>query len=202
MAQAKVRPKTLEEGVGFSMGNEIRFETLSILNERVASPNEVAREIGASLSKVSHHITTLVEMQCIELVRIEPRGGSAEHFYRAVKRPELSDEEWRELPPKRRRRILASVFRNLIAEILSALRIGKMDSDDYLQASWTAANLDAQARAEVAQEQVESMDRLKVIVEKAATRMASSGESGISTVFATIGFKRSRIVQTETPVVQ
>lgn len=194
-AQAKAQPKkALEEGVGFSMGNEIRFEAMTIFNERVASPKEVAQEIGESLGKVSHHIATLLRMGCIELVKIEPRGGSAEHFYRAIQRPELSDEEWRALPSKQRRSILATVFRNLIAEILSALKTGKMDTDNHLHASWTAANLDAQGKREASQEQAESMERMKRIMERAATRMASSGEEGTSTILAVLGFRRSRNV--------
>ncbi len=194
-AKARVRPRTLEEKQAFAVGHEVRIEALTIFNERVASPKEVARGLGISLSKAGHHVKILLDEDCIELVKIEPRGGSAEHFYRGVKRPEITDEEWEVTPDLNRRKIVAAVFRNLIAEGLSAIRAGKMSADRFLRLSWKSMNFDAQAREEAADEQRESLERLKKIEEGAAHRMSKSGEKGISTVIAVLGFTRSRNVQ-------
>lgn len=195
-SKEKERPRTLEEQQAFAVGHHIRMEALTVFNERVASPKDVADVTGASLGKVGHHIKILLDEGCIELVKIEPRGGSAEHFYRGIKRPEITDEEWEALPEKNRCKIVAAVFRNLIAEGLAAIRKGKMSADRLLRLSWKSMNLDAQARQEVADEQRESLERLQKIESGAAKRMIESGEKGVSTVVAVIGFTRCRNIQT------
>jgi predicted transcriptional regulator len=191
----QARPKTLEEIQTFAVGHHVRFEALTVFNERVASPKEVAEVIRVSLNKAGHHIKELREAGCIELVKTEPRGGSVEHFYRAIRRPELSDEEWEALPEKSRREIVATIVRNLIAEALSAIRSGRMVVDKFLQLSWKSMSLDAQGRQEAAVEQRESLERLKMIEVESAQRIVESGEKGISTVIAVLGFTRSRNVQ-------
>ena len=41
------------------MSNPIRLAILDILRQRVASPNEVHKELGLGLSSVSHHFRLL-----------------------------------------------------------------------------------------------------------------------------------------------
>jgi len=188
------RPKTLEETQAFAVGHTVRIEALTLFNERVASPKDVAELTGVSLSQAGHHVKELREAGCIEFVRAEPRGGAVEHFYRAVKRPELTDEEWELLPDKTRRQLVAAVFRNLIAEGLSAIRSGKMSADRFMRMSWKSMNLDEQGRQEAADEQRESLERLQRIETASNKRMSKSGEKGVSTVIAVLGFTRSRNV--------
>lgn len=193
--KTKARPRTLEESQAFAVGHEIRIEALTIFNERVASPKDVADALGIALNKAGHHIKILLGEDCIELVKTEPRGGSFEHFYRGIKRPELSDEEWEATPDPRRRMIVAAVVRNLIAEMLSSIRSGKMSSDGHLWLFWKSVSLDAQGRQEAADEQRESVERLKQIEVDSNRRMSESGEKGISTVISVLGFARGRNVR-------
>lgn len=188
------RPKTLEETQAFAVGHTVRIEALTLFNERVASPKDVAELTGVSLSQAGHHVKELREAGCIEFVRQEPRGGAVEHFYRAIKRPELSDDEWELLPDRSRRKIVAAVFRNLIAEGLSAIRSGKMSADRHLWLSWKSMNFDAQGRQEAADEQRASFERLQQIEAASNKRMSKSGEKGISTIISVLGFTRSRNV--------
>lgn len=188
------RPKTLEETQAFAVGHEVRIEALTIFNERVASPKEIAEATGVTTSQAGHHVKELREAGCIEFVKEEPRGGAVEHFYRGIKRPELSDEEWELLPDKSRRKIVAAVVRNLIAEMLSSIRSGKMSADRHLWLSWKSMNLDAQGREEAADEQRASLERLKQIEVDSNERMSASGERGVSTIISVLGFTRSRNV--------
>lgn len=191
-SKAKARARTLVEAQAFAVGHEVRIEALTIFNERVASPKDIAETLGIGLNKAGHHVKILVDQGCIELVKIEPRGGSAEHFYRGIKRPKLTDKEWDATPEPRRRSIVATIFRNLIAEGLSAIRAGRMSTDPHLWLSWKAMSLDAQGRREVADEQRESAERLEGIEAGSAARMIDSGDTGISTIVALLGFARSR----------
>lgn len=169
------------------------MEALTIFNERVASANEVANEIGEDVNLVAYHVKELRKAGCLELVKTEPRGGTIERFYRAVRRPELDDEEWWSLSDADRKKLLAAGYRNLMAEGLASIHAGKMSKDRHMRFHWKAANLDAQGREEAAEEQEESLARLLEIEARACERMLESGEEErVSTVIAVVGFTRSR----------
>ena len=101
----KTKPRTnskrgekLEQRLFKALAHPLRFQALIILSERVASPNELSKELGEGLSQVSYHVKVLLESDCIELVKTEPRRGAVEHYYRATSRAFLSDDEWATLP--------------------------------------------------------------------------------------------------------
>ncbi len=48
------------------------------------SPMMMHKELGDKLGNVSYHVRALLDAEMIELVRIEPRRGAVEHFYRAT----------------------------------------------------------------------------------------------------------------------
>lgn len=189
--------KSLGEMAAFAVGHRIRINALTIFNECVASPLEVSRATGEDLNQVVHHVNELFKAGCIELVKTEPRGGATEHFYRAVRRPELTDEEWEALPDKDKREIATAGLRNLFGEGLASVDVGKMSTDPHMRVWWKAANLDAQAREESAQEQAESIERQLQIEIESNKRMAEAGEEDMvpSTVVAVLSFTRSRAGQ-------
>lgn len=184
--------RTIEEAVAYAVGHRIRIEALSILNEGTASPNEIAKLIDEGVSKVGHHIKELVDSGCIEFVGTAQRRGATEHFYRAVTRPFISDEEARELSPETKREFAALILQAIMAEGLSALAAGKMDADENVWMSWRSIELDAQGRREVAEEQAESYARIEEIEALAASRLLEAGEEGKSAVVAAMAFERSR----------
>ena len=189
---AKEQRRTIDEAVAYAVGHRIRIDALSILNEGTASPNEIAKIIGEGVSKVGHHIKELFDSGCIEFVGTEQRRGATEHFYRAIARPFVSDEEARELPAETKREFAALILQAIMAEGLAALRTGKMEDDEDVWMSWRSVNLDQQGRREVADEQAESYARIEAIEARSAGRMVESDETGTSTVVAAMGFERSR----------
>ena len=106
-----------------AMGHPVRNDALSILNERVASPNEISKELGESVGHVSYHIKVLKECDCIELVDTAPRRGAMEHYYRATSRAFLSDDEWSRLPDSIRPGMSASLLRTMINDATEALQV-------------------------------------------------------------------------------
>jgi DNA-binding transcriptional ArsR family regulator len=66
-----------------ALGHPVRVRALEILNARVASPSELAKELGEPLGNVAYHVKILEENDAIELVRTAPVRGALEHFYRA-----------------------------------------------------------------------------------------------------------------------
>ena len=188
----KDQTRSIEEAVAYAVGHRIRVDALSILNEGKASPNEIAKTIDEGVSKVGHHVKELFESGCIEFVGTEQRRGATEHYYRAIERPFISDEEARELPAETKREIAALILQAVMAEGLSALWAGKMDADDDIWLGWRSLTLDAQGRREVADEQAESYARIEEIEARSAARLVEAGETGTSTVVAELAFERSR----------
>jgi DNA-binding transcriptional ArsR family regulator len=80
-----------------ALSHPLRAQALTILNERVASPSEIAETLGAGLEHVGYHLRVLRDLGCIELVDTVRRRGFTEHYYRAVERPYLTDREWKHL---------------------------------------------------------------------------------------------------------
>src|SRR6186997_1412378 len=81
-----------------ALSHPMRARILGILDERVASPNEIAEMIDERLPNVSYHVRALLELGCIELVSTAQRRGAIEHYYRALTRPFFSDRDWKRLP--------------------------------------------------------------------------------------------------------
>jgi DNA-binding transcriptional ArsR family regulator len=178
--------------VAYAVGHRIRIEALSILNEGTASPNEIAKSIGEGVSKVGHHIKELVDSGCIEFVGTAQRRGATEHFYRAIERPFISDEEAHELPPETKREFAALILQAIMAEGLSSLAAGRMDADDDIWMSWRSLALDDQGSREIAEEQAESYARIEEIEARSAARLLDTEAEGRSTVVAAMAFERSR----------
>src|SRR5919106_2113030 len=101
-----------------ALSHPMRARILLILNERVASPNEIAEMIGERLPNVSYHVRALLDLGCIELVDTAQRRGAIEHYYRAVVRPFFSDRDWKRLP-RSGRQAIADVGLQLIWEDVS-----------------------------------------------------------------------------------
>jgi DNA-binding transcriptional ArsR family regulator len=79
----KSKEASLDPRLIKALGHPVRVGALAILNERVASPSELAKELGESLGNVAYHVKVLEENDAIELVRTAPVRGALEHFYRA-----------------------------------------------------------------------------------------------------------------------
>lgn len=82
-----------EATVGAVVAHPLRSRCLTLLAERTASPVEIATELGENLGNVSYHIRKLWKAGVVEIVEEKPVRGAMEHFYRAMVRPILADEE-------------------------------------------------------------------------------------------------------------
>jgi DNA-binding transcriptional ArsR family regulator len=79
--------------LGAIVAHPLRSRCLTRLAERTASPTELSDEFEENLGNVSYHVRKLWRAGVIEITDEQPVRGAMEHFYRAVVRPHLSDEE-------------------------------------------------------------------------------------------------------------
>src|SRR4051812_27723531 len=168
----------LDEALLKAISHPLRHRLLGLLDNRVASPNQLARELELPLGRVSYHIRLLADLGAIELVRTEPRRGALEHFYRAVTTVWFSEADWQKLPRSARRGILGQNLQHIFASVTAAADGGGFDhaASVVLRAP---LELDEQGLDELSAVLREAFDRAREINLQAAERRA--GGNGMPT---------------------
>jgi DNA-binding transcriptional ArsR family regulator len=172
-----------------ALAHPLRVEILTILNERMASPNELSKELEEGLSQVSYHVKVLKDFKCIEMVKTEPRRGAVEHYYRATARAYLTDRDWQSLPDSVKPGVSASVVQIINQEVFGALSTGTFDARDDRHVSWTPGVVDEQGWEESAELVNETLAQLIKIHASSAKRLAKSGEEGIPALAVLMNFE-------------
>jgi DNA-binding transcriptional ArsR family regulator len=172
-----------------ALAHPLRVEILAILNERMASPNELSKELEEGLSQVSYHVKVLKDFECIEMVKTEPRRGAVEHYYRATARAFLTDSDWKSLPDSVKPGVSASAMRLILANVFGALQGGTFDARDDRHLSWTPGVVDEQGWEETVDLVAETLDRTMKIHADSAKRLAKSGDAGIPASVVLMNFE-------------
>ena len=173
-----------------ALAHPLRFQALMILNERVASPNELSKELGEGLSQVSYHVKVLLESDCIELVKTEPRRGAVEHYYRATSRAFLDDAEWAKLPASIKPGFSASLLQTIMGDAVTSLKADTFDARDERHLSWTPLKVDEQGWRDLGGLLAETLDRVFEIQAESARRMAKAkDEESVSATVAMMSFE-------------
>jgi len=112
-----------------ALAHPLRVQILTVLEERVASPSDLAEELGAPLGNVSYHVRTLSELGLLKLVRRRTRRGAVEHYYRATGRATVSDKAWSQVPTVVRKSMVGVALEQALDQAVSAAGSGGFDSD-------------------------------------------------------------------------
>jgi len=179
----------VDQRVVRAMGHPVRVQALVILNERVASPNEIAKELDQTVGHVSYHIKVLKECECIELVDTAPRRGAMEHYYRATDRAFLNSEEWATLPASLRPGISASGIDNILKDVSAAVAGGTFDARVNRHLSWTPILIDEQGWDELQDALDRMLERVFEIQSESAERLVAEDAPGIPVSVAMLGFE-------------
>ena len=110
-----------------ALSHPLRVRILALLQERTASPRELAEWLDATLGTVSYHVRTLHEFGLIELVRTSQVRGAIAHHYRSKVRPRVSDEAWASATPMVKQAAVGATLQTV---------------DDYARASAAAGGFD------------------------------------------------------------
>lgn len=172
-----------------ALAHPLRVEILTILNERMASPNELSKELEEGLSQVSYHVKVLKDFECIEMVKTEPRRGAVEHYYRATERAFLTDQDWRNLPASIKPGVSVASVQMIVEDVFAALEGGTFDARDDRHLSWTPGIVDEQGWAESVDLTAETLERVIKIHADSAKRLAKSGEEGIPATAVVMNFQ-------------
>jgi DNA-binding transcriptional ArsR family regulator len=159
-----------------AIGHPLRLRLLTIFNERVASPSDLAAELGEPIGNVSYHTRILARLGCVELVRTKQVRGAVEHYYRAVVRPVFSDDDWAELPPSIRKSLAGAVLTEIADDMGASAKAGGFDRDD-VHLSRTVLTLDAQGWQDLNEALQGVAERSLEIQAESAARLQSDGAS-------------------------
>ena len=172
-----------------ALAHPMRVQILIILNERMASPNELSKELDEGLSQVSYHVKVLKDFECIEMVKTEPRRGAVEHYYRATARAFLTDQDWQKLPDSIKPGMSASFVKMLMDDVVGALQGGTFDARDDRHISWTPGPVDDQGWDETVNLINETLDKVIAIQTQSAARLAKADAEGIPSSVALLHFQ-------------
>ena len=172
-----------------ALAHPLRVEILTILNERMASPNELSKQLDEGLSQVSYHVKVLKDFDTIEMVKTEPRRGAVEHYYRATARAFFTDRDWQTLPESVKPGVSAAAIRMIIEDVLNALKGGSFDARDNRHVSWTPGVVDQQGWEESATLVKDTLDKIIKIHAESSKRLAKSGDEGIPATTVLMNFE-------------
>jgi DNA-binding transcriptional ArsR family regulator len=160
-----------------AMSHPLRVRILALLDERTASPVELAGWLDATLGTVAYHVRTLERMGLIELVRETRVRGAVEHHYRSKERPRVSDEAWAEAPPIAKQVAVASSLQTIDAYARAASAAGGFDHGNS-HLTRTSLHLDARGWSDLSRALQRLLAQVDRIEEAAAERMERNPHAG------------------------
>jgi DNA-binding transcriptional ArsR family regulator len=175
-----------------ALGHPLRIGILTVLNDRMASPNELSKELEEGLSQVSYHVKVLKDFEMIEMVKTEPRRGAVEHYYKAVSEVFLPSWQMKLMPKSGQRTAFTNVLIELEHDMGTSLETGTFDK----RPDWVVARdpgvLDGQGREEAEEEAAAFLKRYKEIKVGATERLAKGEGEPIPTTAALLIFGSAR----------
>ncbi len=189
MAQTRTSPEGITQQLAKALAHPLRVRILTSLHKGVSSPNQLSQELGEPLGNVSYHVKTLLEYDCVELVKTEPRRGAVEHFYRATERAFFSANDWEKIPASARKGISGSILETVGHDATAALMAGSIDARTDTHISRTPLVLDDQGWTEITALLAETLNRAIEIQEESATRLSDESSDSINTKLAIFHFE-------------
>jgi DNA-binding transcriptional ArsR family regulator len=187
VAQTRTSPEGITQQLAKALAHPLRVRILSSLHKGISSPNQLSQELGEPLGNVSYHVKTLLEYDCVELVKTEPRRGAVEHFYRATERAFFNASDWEKIPASARKGISGSILETVGQDATEALVAGTIDARTDSHVSRTPLTLDEQGWSDITSLLAETLERALEVQEEAAARLGK--DDGISTKLAILHFE-------------
>jgi DNA-binding transcriptional ArsR family regulator len=168
-----------------AMSHPLRVRILALLDERTASPVELAGWLGATLGTTAYHVRTLERMGLIELVGETRVRGAVEHHYRSKERPRVSDEAWAAASPMAKQAAVSSSLQTIDAYAHAASAAGGFDHGNS-HLTRTALHLDARGWSELSRACMRLLAQVDRIEQAAKERVERNPHSGTTNSVALV----------------
>ena len=154
-----------------ALSHPLRVRILALLQERTASPRELAEWLDATLGTVSYHVRTLHDFGLIELVKTTQVRGAIAHHYKAKMRPRVDDEAWASAAPIVKQAAVGAALQTVDDYARASAAAGGFDRAEA-HLSRTNVRLDAKGWQQAARACEKLLADLGRIEESAAKRLA------------------------------
>ena len=193
MPQTRTSPEGITQQLAKALAHPLRVRILSSLHKGISSPNQLSQELGEPLGNVSYHVKTLLEYDCVELVKTEPRRGAVEHFYRATERAFFSDADWAKIPASARKGINGVIIEAIGQEATAAMVAGTIDDRTESHVSHTPLLIDEKGWTELNTLLNDTLSRAIEIQDEAAARLADGEADPIATTLSILHFEKPSV---------
>jgi DNA-binding transcriptional ArsR family regulator len=177
-----------------AMSHPLRVRIMAMLDERQASPNQLAGWLGASLGTVAYHVRTLLQLGLIELVDETRVRGAVEHHYRAKARPNVTADAWAQAPPIAKQAAVGSSL-DVIGEYARVSAAAGGFERPEAQLRRTLMRLDAKGFAQLSKACDKLLEQAEKIEAAAAARMSKTprDEGVVETGLGLLLFEAARL---------
>jgi DNA-binding transcriptional ArsR family regulator len=185
------RPELISPQLAAAMSHPTRVRAMTVLNERIASPRQIATEISEPLNNVTYHVNQLRELGCIELVRTEAaRGGRVlERFYKAAQRSYFDEEAWDVLTERERLDVVGAILKIVANDLSTSMASGAFFSEEGPHISRSALQVDAEGWQEIIELNERNNREVFEIERRVAERGHSDAEASINARVAILQFR-------------
>lgn len=175
--------------------DELCLQIVGEANLRAISPTGFHSQFGGSVHQVHRRFKTLEQLGWLKNVDVKTGGrrrGAREHFYRATAPAIVDSPVWAEVPSSGKAARSWATFVQLSEEIKGAMRGGTFDAHDDRSFAWSLLQLDEQGWKNAVAKTNAVLAFLYEEQERAAQRMAESGEEPIPMTVALAAFESPR----------
>src|SRR3954454_15601560 len=160
-----------------ALAHPLRVQILSTLEDRIASPSDLAAELEAPLGNVSYHVRTLADLGLVKLVKRRTRRGAVEHYYQARGRAQVSTRAWAQVPGVVKRSMVAVALEQALDAAGAPSAAGGFDHEES-NLSCQSVTLDAEGFGEVSQAIGRLHEEIAGIHERSESRLEKAGDEG------------------------
>ena len=160
-----------------ALAHPLRVRILGVLQDRVASPSDLAEELKAPLGNVSYHVRILAQLDLLKLVRKRPRRGAIEHYYEARSRVRVSDRAWGQVPKIVKEAMVDATLDQVSAYVEQSAESGGFERPDaHLMRQ--PLRLDNKGWQELSKEVADLLERANKIEAASAERLKKAEHEG------------------------
>jgi DNA-binding transcriptional ArsR family regulator len=160
-----------------ALAHPLRVRILGVLQDRVASPSDLAEELKAPLGNVSYHVRILAQLGLLKLVKKRPRRGAIEHYYEARSRVRVSDRAWGQVPKIVKEAMVDATLDQVSAYVEQSAASGGFErSNAHLMRQ--PLRLDEQGWEELSKHVLELLQRANRIEADSRARLNKGDHSG------------------------
>ena len=166
-----------DPSVAKALAHPLRTRILAALENRTASPTQLADELEAPLGVVSYHVRRLHALRFLKLVKRVPRRGAVEHYYTTVAGPRITDQAWLTTPTIVKQATLSAALAELGSQATAAVAGGGFDRPDS-HLTRNPVTVDAQGWKEISRELAALLPRIQKIETESQKRLVRSDHQG------------------------